>query len=80
MKCKFNFINFIYYLTLSNNPFLLYLNTCMHKMYTILENNHLNVLVDVYKYYIICDGTSQVTRPTYSCLCPTNLRQPCRCT
>jgi hypothetical protein len=25
----------------------------MHKMYTILENNHLNVLVDVYKYYII---------------------------
>ena len=53
MKCKFNFINFIYYLTLSNNPLLLNLNTCMHKMYTILENNHLNVLVEVYKYYII---------------------------
>jgi hypothetical protein len=26
-----------------------------------------------------CDGTSQVIRPTYSCLCPTDLRQPCRC-
>jgi hypothetical protein len=25
----------------------------MHKIYTILENNHLNVLVDIYKYYII---------------------------
>jgi hypothetical protein len=27
----------------------------------------------------ICDGTSQVIRPTYSCPCPTDLRQPCRC-
>jgi hypothetical protein len=27
-----------------------------------------------------CDGTSQVIRPTYSCPCPTDLRQPCRCT
>jgi hypothetical protein len=26
-----------------------------------------------------CDGTSQVIRPIYSCPCPTNLRQPCRC-
>jgi hypothetical protein len=26
-----------------------------------------------------CDGTSQVIRPTYSCPCPTDLRQPCRC-
>jgi hypothetical protein len=26
-----------------------------------------------------CDGTSQVIRPTYSCVCPTDLRQPCRC-
>jgi hypothetical protein len=26
-----------------------------------------------------CDGTSQVIRPIYSCLCPTDLRQPCRC-
>jgi hypothetical protein len=26
-----------------------------------------------------CDGTSQVTRPTYSCPCPTDIRQPCRC-
>jgi hypothetical protein len=25
----------------------------MCKMYTILENNHFNVLVDVYKYYFI---------------------------
>jgi hypothetical protein len=25
-----------------------------------------------------CDGTSQVIRPTYSCPCPTDLRQPCR--
>jgi hypothetical protein len=25
----------------------------MHKIYTILENSHLNVLVDVYKYYVI---------------------------
>jgi hypothetical protein len=53
MKCMFSFIHFIYYLTLSSSPFLLNLNTCMCKMYTILENNHLNVLVDVYKYYII---------------------------
>jgi hypothetical protein len=29
---------------------------------------------------ICCDGTSQVIRPTYSCPCPTDLRQPCRCT
>jgi hypothetical protein len=50
MKCKFSFIYFIYYLTLSSSPFLLNLNTCMRKMYTILENNHFNVLVDVYKY------------------------------
>jgi hypothetical protein len=27
-----------------------------------------------------CDGTSQVIRPTYSCHCPTDLGQPCRCT
>jgi hypothetical protein len=27
-----------------------------------------------------CDRTSQVIRPTYSCPCPTNLKQPCRCT
>jgi hypothetical protein len=27
----------------------------------------------------VCDGTSQVIRPTYSCPCPTDLRQPCRC-
>jgi hypothetical protein len=26
------------------------------------------------------DGTSQVIRPTYSCPCPSDLRQPCRCT
>jgi hypothetical protein len=26
-----------------------------------------------------CEGTSQVIRPTYSCPCPTDLRQPCRC-
>jgi hypothetical protein len=26
-----------------------------------------------------CDRTSQVIRPTYSCACPTDLRQPCRC-
>jgi hypothetical protein len=27
-----------------------------------------------------CDRTSQVIRPTYICPCPTDLRQPCRCT
>jgi hypothetical protein len=27
-----------------------------------------------------CDGTSQVIRPTYSCPCPTDLIQPCKCT
>ena len=27
-----------------------------------------------------CDGTSQGIRPTYSCPCPTDLGQPCRCT
>jgi hypothetical protein len=27
----------------------------------------------------LCDGTSQVIRPTYSCPCPTDLRQPCKC-
>jgi hypothetical protein len=27
-----------------------------------------------------CDRTSQVIRPTYSCPCPSDLRQPCRCT
>jgi hypothetical protein len=26
-----------------------------------------------------CDGTSQVIRPTYSCPCPMDLWQPCRC-
>jgi hypothetical protein len=26
-----------------------------------------------------CDGTSQVIRPTYSCPCLTDIRQPCRC-
>jgi hypothetical protein len=26
-----------------------------------------------------CDGTSQVIRPTYSCPCPMDLRQRCRC-
>jgi hypothetical protein len=30
-------------------------------------------------WYPKCDGTSQVIRPTYSCPCPTDLRQPCRC-
>jgi hypothetical protein len=28
---------------------------------------------------LACDGTSQVIRPTYSCPCPTDLRQSCRC-
>jgi hypothetical protein len=27
-----------------------------------------------------CDGTSQGNRPTYSCPCPKDLGQPCRCT
>jgi hypothetical protein len=27
-----------------------------------------------------CDRTSQVIRHTYCCPCPTDLRQPCRCT
>jgi hypothetical protein len=27
----------------------------------------------------ICDGTSQVIRPTYSCPCLTDIRQPRRC-
>jgi hypothetical protein len=27
----------------------------------------------------VCDGTSQVIRPTYSCPCPTDMRQPYRC-
>jgi hypothetical protein len=29
---------------------------------------------------IHCDGTSQIIRPTYSCPCPADLGQPCRCT
>jgi hypothetical protein len=35
----------------------------------------------IYIYYIgtLCDGTSQVTRPTYSCPCPADLGQPYRC-
>jgi IS30 family transposase len=28
----------------------------------------------------MCDRTSQVIRPTYSCPCPSVFRQPCRCT
>jgi hypothetical protein len=28
----------------------------------------------------VCDRTSQVIRPTYSCPCPSDLGQPCRCT
>jgi hypothetical protein len=54
MKCKFNFINFIYYLTLSNNLLLLnfeYLyaqNVYYSRKIIILMS-----LVDVYKYYII---------------------------
>jgi hypothetical protein len=31
------------------------------------------------KYEAECDGTSQVIRPTYSCPCLTDIRQPCRC-
>jgi hypothetical protein len=27
-----------------------------------------------------CDGISQVIKPTYSCPCPADLGQPCRCT
>jgi hypothetical protein len=30
--------------------------------------------------YALCDGTSQVIRPTYSCPCPMDLGQPYRCT
>jgi hypothetical protein len=30
--------------------------------------------------YPTCDGTSQGIRPTYSCPCPKDLEQPCRCT
>jgi ribonuclease HI len=30
--------------------------------------------------YTDCDRTSQVIRPTYSCPCPSDLGQPCRCT
>jgi hypothetical protein len=29
---------------------------------------------------VMCDGTFQVIRPTYSCPCPSDLGQPCRCT
>jgi hypothetical protein len=28
----------------------------------------------------VCDGTSQGIIPTYSCPCPKDLGQPCRCT
>jgi hypothetical protein len=28
---------------------------------------------------LFCDRTFQVIRPTYSCPCPTDIRQPCRC-
>jgi hypothetical protein len=30
--------------------------------------------------HYMCDRTSQVIRPTYSCPCPSDLGQPCRCT
>jgi hypothetical protein len=38
-----------------------------------------NQTAGIHPYHHACDGTSQVIRPTYSCPCPTDLRQPCRC-
>jgi hypothetical protein len=54
MKCKFNFINFIYYLTLSNNLLLLnFENLYAQNVYYSRKIIILMSLVDVYKYYII---------------------------
>jgi hypothetical protein len=49
------------------------------------DRNCNNVVSHAYDSYAMtassshCDGTSQVIRPTYSCPCPTDIRQPCRC-
>jgi hypothetical protein len=54
-----------------------------------IETNLLDVIPNTLKtcrhadlpvWVVCCDGTSQVIRSTYSCPCPTDLRQPCRCT
>jgi hypothetical protein len=49
--------------------------------------NHLTSSVFLYQHHTAqerfthhCDRTSQGIRPTYRCLCPKDLGQPCRCT
>jgi hypothetical protein len=45
----------------------------------LFEMSH-NIWRDGLRSDTSCDGTSQVIRPTYSCPCPTDLGQSCRCT
>jgi hypothetical protein len=70
-----------------------FLPSMLHKVYPS-QNRHRLVLTHVLPLEVYegssfqhvldggarCDGTSQVIRPTYSCPCPTDLGQPCRCT
>jgi hypothetical protein len=49
-----------------------------HRIQTIWVDNDAEFTSHTFNDY--CNGTSQVIRPTYSCPCPTDLGQPCRCT
>ena len=48
-------------------------------LWKILSNMPYNICREGLRSDTSCDGTSQVIRPTYSCPCPTDLRQPYRC-
>jgi hypothetical protein len=60
------------FISLIINPNVYILKLNMIFMWTIYVRSY---IVKVNE----CDGTSQVIRPTYSCPCPTDIRQPCRC-
>jgi hypothetical protein len=47
----------------------------LHKL--LIDNESQTDIIFLHAFY---DGTSQVIRPTYSCPCPTDLGQRCRCT
>jgi hypothetical protein len=52
----------------------------LDKSLKILFEMYHNIWRDGLRSDTSCDRTSQVIRPTYSCLCPTDLGQPRRCT
>jgi hypothetical protein len=67
-----------YELLTGNKPNVSYFRVFGSKCYILVKKGYSKFAPKTVEGFL-CDGTSQVIRPTYSCPCPSDLRQPCRC-